>query len=97
MADWKQRVDISDLHLDFEEGRREIVGVAWQVATRLMTLSYYKTDPTFHELVDEMSGAGTHSSMDEEDYDSLLSDLYDWGDVDHRLWINTIPGMQDGS
>ena len=90
---WQYKLDVSDLFhdedLSFEQRRDGVVG-------RLRAAPFYEDDPIrwnadteeLYLVVDELA------DTDDEDYfDSVWNALYDWCDVDKRVWLNTWPGL----
>lgn len=81
MANWKCTVDISDLYKKFENGTLTIEQVAKEVYNRCMKTKY-NTDTEFVNII-----SGFLILEDIEKYDDVLMSLYDYADVDYRLWI----------
>ena len=83
MANWKNRVKVTDLWedegLSFEETRDAVV-------ERLEALGIEDEDEftPFSDIVN-----GLRYSEDESEFDQWWDELYDWGDEGHRLWIET--------
>jgi len=83
MAKWKKTLDISDLHQAYGDGSITIIQVAKEVHSRCLKLKI--NDIQFMNITSNFL-----LIEDIDDYDSVLSDLYDFGDEDHKLWINTM-------
>ena len=81
MADWKHTVELGDLHRKFDAGEIGIETVALGLAGRLKETPYAED---LADLIDELEMVS-----DVEDYDYILEQVYDFGDADHQLWINT--------
>ena len=60
--------------------------VGQEVAKRLADL--YPEDGRDLEIEDFI--ARFNEVEDEDEFDSLIDELYDWGDAGHRLWIATL-------
>lgn len=89
MANWKARVDVSDLWKAHRDGAMPIHELAHELADRLKhTLpGAYLEDYQYEGIVDELADFHEEDSVDNFDY--ILSQLYDWADEGHRLWIQT--------
>jgi len=85
MANWKNKVDISSLLTDYEDDDLAPREFAHKVADKLDALNIQDED--FQEIIQNFRYINEFDS--EEDAINVLSDLYDWGDVDHRLWVKT--------
>lgn len=80
MADWKTQIELGDIHHKFESGEMTIQQVGQELAKRL------RASPYADDLDQEI---GELECVDDpDDYDEILSDLYDFGDWDHRIWFN---------
>lgn len=81
MADWKTKIELRDLHEAFEKGEMTVKEVGKALADRVQKNRYAgELEDIIYELrvVDDV-----------DDYDWCLEQLYDFGDYDHRIWINT--------
>ena len=84
MAYWQNRVDLSDLWESFDEDDpASFEFTRDQVVDRLRQLPF-AGDFDFDSIVYDLE-----SSPDLEEFNRVLDDLYDFGDVGHRLWIGT--------
>lgn len=83
MANWKREVKLGDLHQARRAGEMKITEVATQLVARLEQLPYCG-DADFDRCLVGLRGVRTV-----ERYDYWLSQLYNFGDSDHRLWIDT--------
>ncbi len=87
MANWQNTIDLTDV---WESNNvREIAGA---IATRLEKLSPYTDEEVEYERLD-LAEAFKDAALDEDlnvhAFNSLMSELYDWGDNDHSCWIQT--------
>lgn len=109
MANWKNKVDFSDLHREYNNNTISIQELAHSVAIRLTVLhTQIKAKnieeqvihlDTLQSIIDEFEGLATDEYADTDNYDTVLSSLYDWGDIslssnpsfngDKLCWINT--------
>jgi hypothetical protein len=85
MANWKTKVDIFDLNCQFEADEITAKEYADQLANRLERNKYAK-DEELKDIISDLRDA-----QDEDDVDSVLYQLYEYGDYDHRIWINPFP------
>jgi hypothetical protein len=86
MKQWKFAIKIGDLHAKARRGELTPNELGEAVAARLRASLAYKT--RFREplegIADQFGGAD-----DLDEYDDVLEQLYDWGDVDKTCWIDT--------
>ena len=80
MPDWKTRVEMADLSLAFEKGTMTSSEAGKEMASRLKQNKY-------HEELDEIIDM-FENVEDVQDFDYALGELYDFGDEDHRIWVN---------
>lgn len=83
MANWKETLNIANLHESFNNDEIEIASVAKLVHERCMKLKCAKEEE-FEAIISELLMID-----DVEDYDGVLGNIYDYGDTGHRLWIKT--------
>jgi hypothetical protein len=89
MVNWKQTVKIGDLHQAHEDKKLSTQELCLKVAERMKKLVYYVDSEEFQSFVSELEDMGAEEDVDPDDYDCVLSLFYDWGDYQHRLWIDT--------
>ncbi len=82
MREWRSKIEVKDLHEGFEEGRLTVPMVGNELARRV------RKSPYAAELED--IAAALEGVQEIDDYDAALADLYDFGDRDKRIWINTL-------
>ena len=80
MADWKTTVRLGDLHGAREKGDMTIKDVAGALAKRLQKNRFAKD---LEDVIARLKKVRSVSS-----YDSCLSDLYAFGDFNHRIWFD---------
>jgi hypothetical protein len=81
MRQWREVVDIGNILERYEE--RGLARTRDDVVAQLEHTRAFRTDiDGFRDLVGQLRYADT-----EEEFDYALDDLYDWGDLDKRLWI----------
>lgn len=83
MANWKKKLDLKDLAEKFDNEEMTATEVGQEVSKRLAEL--YPEGQRDLEIEDFI--ARFNEIEDEDEFDSLIDELYDWGDADHRLWI----------
>jgi hypothetical protein len=83
MAKWKRTLKIGDLHWAHQSDLLTAKDLGQQVAARIRDLRI-PDDDWIEIITDNFEYVETI-----EDYDDFLEDLYDWGDRDHRLWVDT--------
>jgi hypothetical protein len=94
MPQWKARVNIGDLHQSYQDGNLSVSDLALSVHQRLASHSYYQNDELYEyqEITDwfeDVAEDAQNGKADINDYDSVLRELYDWGDDENRLWVDT--------
>ncbi len=90
MADWKETVNIKDLHEGFNEGTFGIAHVAGEVAKRLRKTSYAE-DPSMLDIIEQFESlAEDGNDANVNEYDGILEELYYFADGGHRLWVKTV-------
>lgn len=87
MIPWSHRIDVrpewADAQSD-EEGWRE---VAISAAAQMRNLPDSGRPPDI--IIAELEDVADDDGSDVDDFDCVWEDLYDWADVDKRLWIAT--------
>jgi hypothetical protein len=90
MADWKETVNIKDLHEGFNEGTFGIAHVAGEIAKRLRKTRSAK-DPSMLDIIEQFESLAEDSDdANVSEYDDILEQLYDFADGGHRLWVKTV-------
>lgn len=85
MTNWTHNLELKDLHNKHESGEMGISQVASTVAIRLKALIATNTPPISEDLkeeAEELAERFENEIDDVEDYDNVLSDLYDWADTE---------------
>lgn len=80
MVDWKTKIKVGDLHAAHRKGDMPITAVAKALAARIER----------NEFKNELAGlvARLRRVRNVRSYDSCLRTLYDFGDQDHRIWVD---------
>jgi hypothetical protein len=81
MVSWKSTIQLADLHKAHQAGELTTSELGRTLAKRLRKSRY----------AGDLEGIAQELELvdDVDDYDRLLAALYDFGDRDHRIWINT--------
>ncbi len=88
MANWKTTLDISDLWSKFDDGDLSVQELASKIAQRLESNEFYGDDDLV-EIVYNFVSLAEDSNAEDDDFDYIMQDLYDYADVEHRIWIKT--------
>lgn len=89
MASWQETINISHLHRLYSDGKIKVMQLGKAVAARLKTTSYFKScEPEMIDIIAEFGSLDEFS--DHKDYITALDLLYDFGDIENRLWVETI-------
>ena len=99
MDRWKRSISIKGLHDRYQSGELDVFGLCNAVAKLVdgVKRHYSEGSEEWYEL-DDIAGCFEWSDravFDEErvtidDYNDWLEQLYQWGDVDRRLWVSSI-------
>jgi hypothetical protein len=88
MADWKTVLDISDLHSAYKRGDLLPSALAKSVVERLKKNKFALLEAETYSEVEEI--IFEFNDVDDiDDYDEALEQLYDFANIDHRIWIKT--------
>lgn len=94
MAIWKEQINISHLHRLYEEDKISVESLGKAVASRLRLTNYYQDhDPEIIEIICEFAALNKISEL--KDYEVILDMLYDFGDIEHRLLVETLLSGDD--
>lgn len=89
MANWKSKLDLSDIWEQYDNDELSIQNVSKMVAERLRACRY-KNDKDVVDIIERFESLADESSADNiDDFDDVLADLYEFGNIDHRLWVQT--------
>lgn len=89
MPNWRFKIDISDFHTGLREGDISTRELAKGVAERVRSSQAYVI--YFGDLEDIAAEFDEAETLDE--YDEALRRLYDFADVEHRIWVNTLRSL----
>lgn len=84
MANWKETLNLKDLHDAYRDGTLPVKELANKVHARCMNLKC-AGDPIFQDVISMLIDID-----DIETYDEALSDIYNYGDIGHRIWVKTL-------
>lgn len=86
---WIASVELGDLYRKYEAGEMTIQEVAKTFAKRLVEVR--NGNPELKRIIRRFQRLGKSENATPAQWDRILSDLYDWADV-NRLWINPYVG-----
>ncbi len=93
MANWKYQTSIKTIHdtyqdtLDLEQLKTAMAAKVRQLATK--TISIADRDYFSDSEILETLAQNFEIVKDIDEYDEVLSELYDWGDAGHKCWIGS--------
>lgn len=93
MANWKTKIEISDLHKRHEDGELEPKEVGKEVAARVRAAvkdTNLKDNTQLLDICERLEKDIPSEDEDEQakqEYNDALQELYNWGDRHHRMWI----------
>lgn len=90
MPHWKHVLKIGDLHEKYKKQEITVQELSKQFADRLEKVPY--DDPVLVMAVELLREA-----EDIEQYDEVLSIVYEFGDIGHRLWVDTTTTKVDSN
>ncbi len=108
MANWQRKIDISQLHHDFQAGTITVQQLAAGVAKKVRLVPDFKRDHidlSRDEIAEEFEALSEDENADINDYDNVLSNLYDWADMSldgqfngkKVCWIETMGKVKETS
>jgi hypothetical protein len=80
LSPWNTEINLADIHSAYGNGDMTIQEVAAELAKRLKANPHYS--PEVAAIAEKLLGV-----KDADEYDSLLSALYDYGDEGKRIWF----------
>lgn len=88
MTDWQRKIDIHELWKQREDDENSVTlqQLAGEIARQLKGLTPFRAPNEYlndkrNELAEEFEDMAESTDVDVEDFDYLLSALYDWGDI----------------
>lgn len=89
-TEWKARVFLTFLYDMYDRGDIKLRSLAKCTANRLRVLPFYSAgNPEFVDIVCEFEDIAGDDLRDLDDYHEAMDMLYDFGDQDNQLWIET--------
>jgi hypothetical protein len=85
LKDWDEKIDISDLIDNYNDDKINVIAVAKGLADRLAACKWSKKD-----FIVDCIARLRDAVEDEDEFDELLEELYDWGDTNKRLWVQAM-------
>lgn len=93
MANWKTRINIADAHCLYREGKIEISELARRVLAKVKENPYFKNEEErsfeAESILEDLEDLSVDKEATVEDYDVILTALYDFGDEGHRIWVQS--------
>lgn len=94
MTEWRNKIDVSDLWKKHSDGNISPTEIAGELGRRLKNLKLDKSTP-WHDreisiLAKRFEVYAKNEDNDEEEFDLILSDLYDVADDGKMLWVKTV-------
>ena len=94
MARWQHRLEIAEKWRQAENGELNPQSMASVRAIKLRKLKGANGDQTLDEVAEEFEALAEDQHADFDDFDDVMSRLYDWGDATlhpglKRCWIAT--------
>lgn len=86
-VNWQCEIDISDEFKRYDEGNIEINVLAQNLAVKIMKCDRYNLADSapLHDIVEKLPHV---YAMD--DFEELLEQLTDYGEINRRLWVKTV-------
>lgn len=85
MAQWQNKLDLTDIWDSVDEGKMTIQELSAEVAKRLKALSLTDIDDDLKderdEIVDEFIGVAEDDCADLQDFNNVMFSLYEWADT----------------
>ena len=83
MANWKKKLVLRDLSEKHDNEEMTASQVGKEVSKRLAEIyPENERNPDIHCFINRFDDV-----KDEDEFDDIMTELYDWGDADHRLWV----------
>lgn len=80
MANWRYKLELSDLKDKFENDEISIDNLGTEMAKRIRNLKLKPFDSRFQKELDTIANE-FETCKDVDNFDSILDRLYDWGDT----------------
>ena len=89
MPNWNETINISHYHRLYTGGNIKLQQLGKGIANKLkLTESYARCDPDLMDVVCAFNALDEYACH--KDYEAALAMLYEYGDKDYRLWIETM-------
>lgn len=89
MANWKHVLDIGEIYNNLHKNNIHLTEGARQIFIKLKALENVITEFEFLDIVNDWEDFSISNDVTVDDFDSLMERLYNFGDRDHILWVNT--------
>lgn len=85
MARWQRQLELGDIMSAVRKGSTTLPQAAGEIAARLKAVRRFPADPDINEARDDIvqlfRDYAADGLNDVEDFDGILSELYDWADT----------------
>jgi uncharacterized protein YpuA (DUF1002 family) len=90
MADWKTKLDIKEEWEQREKDEITNQQLCKAIAAKLKMNRFFKKDEDLQEIAEDFENFEDNDDGDSDElFNDLMSQLYDYGDEDHRIWVGT--------
>ena len=89
MINWKNKVDLRKEWREARDGKLTSFQLGHLVAVKLGRFAQWSKDPDLVEIRERLDSLETDDFDDFDVVMVVMADLYNWADVDHRLWVAT--------
>lgn len=94
MDNWKNKLDIKKIWQKGKAGEATHQEIAAEISKQLKSISLMGFIPEYQReecnfLADEFELLSIDKNATVDEFDNLMSQLYDWGDHRHTCWIGT--------
>ena len=89
MVDWKNKVDLSQEWRRARNGELTAQQLSRVIAIKLSRFIQWASDQELVTIRADFNALALNAAASFDDFDVILEALYNWADVDHRLWVAT--------
>ena len=82
MADWQDKIDLREEWNSFHTHKIDIKSLCAQTAAKISLCKSFQEDSDLRDIVDAFRDLSNEEDITVHEFDSILSDLYDWGDTE---------------
>lgn len=86
---WKEKLNMKDVWTTSSPPtQKELHDICKAFGKRLRKLKQF--DDELEEIANYFDELSTLEEIEVDEFDCVLEDLYNWADIDKRLWVGTI-------